>query len=222
MPSMVPACATTVPAKLPALSILPDGTRWILNGATAQCIDRNGNTFTYNTATGQWTDTLGRTFNMPWPASPGPGDYGYSIPGINGSSVNYTIKFRHLSDALIPGSPALTPMGDYYLPNPWSPPTNEGAGNFPQPTGTTTMFASGYSDPSEENQSTYTYVVGRGQSGASVFNPVVLSQIVLPNGQSYHFSYNRFGELAKVIYPAGGYQRYSHGQVPTIGGAQVP
>ena len=201
---------------------LADGTRWIFNGSTVQMIDRNGNTLNYNIATRQWTDTLGRVFNMPWPANPGPGDYSYSLPGVNGSSINYTLKFRYLSDTLAAGSPGLVPMGDYYLPNPGSPPTNEGAGNFPQPTGTSTMFYSDYSDGSGENQSTYTYVVGRGQSGATAFNPAVLSEIVLPNGQSYRFWYDHYGELAKVIYPTGGYQRYSYSQVPMIGGAQIP
>ena len=201
---------------------LPDGTRWIFNGSSIQCIDRNGNTLNYNTATRQWTDTLGRVINMPWPTNPGPGDYSYSLPGVNGSSINYTLKFRYLSDALIPGSPALTPMGDYYLPDPGSPPTSQSGSNFPQPTGTSTMFYSDYSDGTGDDQRTYTYVVGRGQSGASVFNPVVLSEVALPNGQSYRFWYNRYGELAKVIYPSGGYQRYSFGNVPTIGGAQVP
>ena len=201
---------------------LPDGTRYIFNGSTVQCIDRNGNTLSYDIATRQWTDTVGRVINMPWPANPGPGDYSYSLPGVNGSSVNYTLKFRYLSDALAAGSPGLIPMGDYYLPSPGSPPTNEGGGNFPQPTGTSSMFYSDYSDGSGDNQSTYTYVVGRGQSGASAFNPAVLSEIVLPNGQSYRFWYNNYGELAKVIYPAGGYQRYSFSQVPTIGGSVAP
>ena len=202
---------------------LPDGTRWIFNGTTVQCIDRNGNTLNYNIATRQWTDTLGRVISMPWPANPGPADYNYSLPGVNGSSINYTLKFRNLSDALLSGSPALVPMGDYYLPNPSAPPTSQGGSNFPQATGTSpTMFYSDCSDGTCENQSTYTYVVGRGQSGASAFNPVVLSEIVLPNGQSYRFWYNNFGELAKAIYPTGGYQRYSYSQVPTMGGAQVP
>ena len=201
---------------------LADGTRWILNSSTVQCIDRNGNTLNYNTATRQWTDTLGRTLNMPWPVNPGAGDYPYSLPGVNGSWINYTLKFRHLSDVLIPGSIELRPMADYYLPTPYAEPTSQGGSNFPQPTGTTPMFVSGYSDQSEENQSTYTYVVGRGQSGASIFNPVVLSEILLPTGQSYYFSYNRHGELAKVIYPTGAYQRYSYAQVPVIGGSSVP
>ena len=199
---------------------LADGTRWIFNGSTVQYIDRNGNTLNYDPATRQWTDTLGRVFNMPWPANPSAGDYTYQLPGVNGSTLNYTLKFRHLSDVLAPGSPGLQPMGDYYLPNPAAPPTSQSGGNFPQPTGTSTMFTSEYVD--EENQASYTYVVGRMQSGANVFNPVVLSEVVLPNGRNYVFTYNNYGELAKVVMPTGGYQRYAHAYAPPLAFVNAP
>lgn len=199
---------------------LPDGARWIFNGSTVQYIDRNGNTLNYDTATRQWTDTLGRAFNMPWPANPSAGDYPYQLPGVNGSVLNYTLKFRHLSDVLAPGTPGLQPIGDHYLPNPASPPTSQNGGNFPQPTGTSTMFTSEYVD--EENQASYTYVVGRMQSGANVFNPVVLSEIVLPNGRNYVFTYNNYGELARVVLPTGGYQRYAHAYAPPLAFVNVP
>jgi RHS repeat-associated protein len=40
----------------------------------------------------------------------------------------------------------------------------------------------------------------------------VISQIVLPNGQSYTFSYNStYGMLGKITYPSGGYVRYVWG-----------
>src|SRR5688572_7462047 len=79
---------------------LPDGGRYILGSATVQYIDRNGNTLTYDVAARQWTDTMGRVIGMPWPVNPGPGDYNYAVPGVNGSTVSYTLKFRSLSDAL--------------------------------------------------------------------------------------------------------------------------
>jgi len=104
------------------------------------------------------------------------------------------------------------------LPTPYAPP---GSSNLPQATGTSTHFVSDYSDPDQSEQS-YTYVVGRGQSGATTFDPVVLTEVDLPDGQSYRFSYNALGELDKVIYPTGGYQRYQYGAVATLGGATVP
>ncbi len=37
-----------------------------------------------------------------------------------------------------------------------------------------------------------------------------LSSIGLPNGRSYSFTYNAYGELTKITYPTGGYTRYDH------------
>lgn len=195
---------------------LPDGTRYIMGTTTVQRIDRNGNTLNYDISTRQWTDTMGRTIGMPWPVNPGPGDYTYSVPGFNGSTIAYTIKFRSLSDALSPNSPNLKVLGDYYLPDPNSAPTGPGGANFPQANSSGSLFHSLYTDPEETSQS-YTYVLGRGQSAFATFNPTVLSEIVLPNGLSYKFSYNIFGELDKVIYPTGGYQRYQYAAVGTPG-----
>ena len=195
---------------------MSDGTRYILGANAVQYIDRNGNTLNYDVNTREWTDTMGRELSMPWPANPGPGDYSYSLPGVDGSSKVYTIKFRSLSEVLTPGNPGLSVLADYYLPNPSSPPTGSGGANFPQTNSSGALFRSAYSDPEETTQS-YTYVVGRGQQAFATFNPTVLSEIVLPNGQKYQFSYNNFGELDKAIYPTGAYQRYQYGTVPSIG-----
>lgn len=196
---------------------MADGTRYVLNGSTTQYIDRNGNTLNYNATNRQWTDTMGRVIGMPWPANPSAGDYTYSLPGIGSTSITYSLKFRNLSDVLLPDvqGQTLKPMSDYYLPSPSAMP---GPGNLPQgPLSGSTMFASSWADPDDQsNAHDFTYVVGRGQSGSGNFNPVVLSEIDLPNGQSYTFSYNAYGELDKVIYPTGGYQRYQYGTVSAI------
>src|SRR5262249_55875447 len=116
----------------------------------------------------------------------------------------------------------LEPISDYYLPTPYAPPA---PGNLPQPTSAAagTMFWSSYADPENtENAQNFTYLVGRGQSGNVNFNPVVLSEIDLPNGQSYHFYYNAYGELDKVIYPTGGYERYQFGNTTSIGSTTQP
>jgi hypothetical protein len=201
---------------------LADGTRYILASSTVQYIDRNGNTLNYDRTTRQWTDTIGRLISSPWPENPAAGDYSYSLPGVNGSSITYTIKFRNLSAALSPGSPAQKAMADYYLPQPYEQPTSEGSSNFPQVTSGASLFASGYAHFDDTVPGDYTYVVGRGQSGSGAFDPVVLAEIVLPNGQGYKFFYNIFGELDKVIYPTGGYQRYQYQTVPMIGHSSPP
>jgi hypothetical protein len=51
-------------------------------------------------------------------------------------------------------------------------------------------------------------------SGTSLFNPVVLSEIVLPTNQSYKFTYNVYGEIDKIVYPSGGYERYRYDHIP--------
>jgi RHS repeat-associated protein len=201
---------------------LSDGTRYVLNGSSTQYIDRNGNTLNFNATNRQWTDTLGRPLNMPWPINPGAGDYTYSIPGLNGS-ITYTLKFKNLSEVFLADVAGQTqkPIADRYLPNPYGAPTDWNGGNFPQGPGSNYLFASAYTDPEETEQS-YVHVVGKGQSGSTPFNPVVLAEIDLPNGQNYKFFYNAYGELDKVIYPTGGYQRYQYGLVSTIGFTGVP
>jgi len=116
----------------------------------------------------------------------------------------------------------LRPVGDFYLPNPAQPPGDYNSSNFTQATQGASMFVSGMSDPDEIDYQTNTRVIGRGQVGSNVFDPVVLAEVVLPNGQSYKFSYNNYGELDKVIYPTGSYQRYQYGVVPALGNPLVP
>ena len=204
---------------------LSDGSRYLLSGSTTQYIDRNGNTLNYDNNTRRWTDTLNRTISMPWPVNPGAGDYSYSVPGFgtSSSSITYMLKFRNLSDVFLAdvSGQTLKPIADHYLPNPNAAPTNWNGGNFPQGPGSSYLFASAYTDPDETEQS-YVHVVGRGQSGFTNFNPVVLAEINLPNGQNYRFFYNAYGELDKVVYPTGGYQRYQHGSVSAIGFSNVP
>lgn len=200
---------------------LPDGARYILGASTVQYIDRNGNTFNFNINSRQWTDSMGRAFSMPWPANPGPGDYTYTLPGVNGSSSVYTVKFRSLSDALTSGAGNLRVMADYFLSFPNQDPTGTGGTNFPQPNSNGALFTSAFSDP-DQKAASFTYVVGRGQQSAAPFNPTVLAEILLPTGQSYKFSYNVYGELDKVIYPTGGYQRYQYGTVSSVGTATDP
>ncbi|HEV7646125.1 MAG TPA: hypothetical protein VGO50_19470 [Pyrinomonadaceae bacterium] len=49
------------------------------------------------------------------------------------------------------------------------------------------------------------------------FNPVVISEISLPTGKKYIFKYNEYGEITKIFYPSGSYERFEYGQVNPIG-----
>lgn len=201
---------------------LPDGSRYSISSTTVQYIDRNGNTLSYSVSNRQWTDTMGRTIGMPWPTNPQAGvSYQYSVPGFNGNPITYTLKFAQLSLALSPNSGALIPVGDWYLPNPSLLPGDYNNANNPQPQ-SPSMFHSAYTDPDEMDYRTYTQVIGRGQPGNTNFNPVVLTEIVLPNNLSYKFSYNNYGEIDKIIYPSGAYQRYEYGSVPALGYPVAP
>jgi hypothetical protein len=149
---------------------------------------------------------------MPWPAAPQAADYTYTMPGLGTSTLSYTLKWRNLGDALTPDAngqtPALQKMASHYLPFPTQTPTNNQGNNYPQEQSGPTLF---YSDA--EGESTLTYVVGRNQAQNQTFNPVVLTEIVLPNDLSYKFSYNVYGELDKVTYPTGAFEKYDLGVV---------
>ena len=170
--------------------LMPDGTRW--NGS--QYIDRNGNALTYNASTSSWTDTLGRSLAVPIPGSPpASGDYSYTMPGVNGTPITYTLRWRNLGDALTDPTQPLHYIGDMTS-------ANCGTGN-PQPNN---LFST------IDSQSKVL------QGG--IFNPVVLSQIVLPNGSSYTFTYNVYGELNKIVYPTGGSEQFGYGALTPLGG----
>ncbi len=164
---------------------------------------------------------MNRTIGMPWPANPSAGDYQYSVPGVNGTSLTYIFRFTQLSSALSPNSPALKPVGDWYLPNPALPPGSYNTANNPVAQ-SPSMFHSAYTDPDELDYRTYTMVIGRGQTGNTNFNPVVLSEIILPNNLSYKFTYTNYGEIDKITYPSGAYQRFEYGQVAALGYPLVP
>jgi RHS repeat-associated protein len=199
---------------------LPDGAHYRFEGSTVKYIDRNGNTLIYNTVERQWKDTLGRDIKLPFPTSMVPQNFEYTVRGVGDTPIKYIFKWRTLSETLTPGSPAQKSLADYYLPNPGGAPTQQGGANFPQATQGASLFASGLAD--EENGNSYTYVVGQGQLGSQPFNPVVLAEIELPNGQSYKFSYNIYGEIDRVTYPSGGYQRYQYDEVPGLGQKSFP
>lgn len=203
---------------------LPNGSRYELSSTTVKYIDRNGNTLNYSVADREWTDTMGREIGMPWPANPGPGDYTYLLPGVNELNKTYKFRFSSLSSVLSLNEqgqlPALKRVADHYLPDPNAVPTGPMGGNSPQPVTGDSLFDSGYTDPSEPPAS-WAFVVGKGQSD-SVFNPTVLAEIELPTGQKYKFFYTIHGEIDKVIYPTGGYERYKHSGVISLGAMSFP
>ncbi len=200
---------------------MPDGTRYTLGHPTSHLVDRNGNTMSYNEGTRQWTDTIGRVIANPLPTTPTVGDFPYSLPGlagVNGGLLTYTLKWRKLADVRTPdavtgNTPALRVIASEALPNPNGLP---GSSNFPvsNPAQYERLFQSSPFGNSGDGPIVPTVIVGRAQSFGQVFDPVVLSEIVLPNGTSYRFGYNVYGEIDKVVYPTNAYDLYEHTGVP--------
>lgn len=190
---------------------MPDGARYILGSSYSQFIDRNGNTLNFSAANGTWTDTLGRAIaTLPVSKYLGATDYSYDAPGVDGTSVRYTFRWRYLHDVLTNPDPDPNKRslytGDYYLNGPPS------VSNPPQPFNSyPTLFWSDFGDGTG-------YVVGPQQK----FDPVVLYQIELPNHLSYTFTYNLYGEIDKVTYPTGSYEKCEYQQVNSVSSTSVP
>lgn len=189
---------------------MSDGSRYIFSPVVygqqnaTQYIDRHGNTQTYNSSTRQWADNMGRIISEPLPVNPAPGggdnyqylannpnagDYDYYMPGINGTSIHYVLRYRSLDSVRTDPAQPLQYRGDFNLAY--------GNAHLPTPN----LFTS------SSNM--------RITVEAQLFNPVVLNEIVLPNNTSYRFTYNVYGEIDKVVFPTGGYERYRYEEIPS-------
>jgi RHS repeat-associated protein len=181
---------------------LADGSQYRLDGASADSyyIDRNGNTLTYHYTTRKWSDALGRELELSLPASPAAQDYTYTLPSVNGGTVSYTVRWKHLGDSGVFSDAGM-------------------ALNYPS------LQCQGASTPAQSPHlfnNIVTTAKNHVCSGPVQFNPVVLYQIVLPNGKSYTFNYNEWGEIAKVSYPTGGYEKYAYGKIVGVARMEEP
>jgi RHS repeat-associated protein len=162
---------------------LPDGSYWVLASGSTPAQLFDRNG---NRLLNGFTDGLGRTFSNPLNTALGT-DYAYTVPGVGGGTLGYTFRWRNLDQVLTVPQPLpnYTDMcGVTLCPEPY-------------------LFRSdtGASPPV------------RMEGGSNKINPLVLHQIVLPTGQTYTFTYNVYGEIDKVVYPTGGYERYVYGVV---------
>ena len=178
---------------------LPDGTR-IASGY----IDKNGNKLVAGGSSYMdWTDTMGRAISSPLDTgsnrvgdntSAVAFDKSFSVPGFNGGTLSYTMKWRKLQDVLTNTSDTLEYMGDK---------GNSGTCGSYYPPASPSLFVSN-GDDSQVLMST------------RIFNPVVLAEIDLPNGTSYKFTYNIYGEINKVVYPTGAYDKFAYSAVEPL------
>jgi len=169
---------------------MPDGSRYLFPGGY---VDRNGNTLTW---VGGFRDTLDRVINdpLPWGSGGGPlspTDQSYSVPGVGTTTINYTLKWRYLQDVLTDPTEAVR-----YIANSGCP---MGTGSY-----SPSLFSTDFSGR--------TCIVNAG----NIHNPVVLHQIVFPNGRSYTFTYGVYGEITKVVLPTGGYETFQQSFVSPV------
>ena len=172
---------------------LPDGSKYYFNSAHEgyKYEDRNGNVVNFNTSTRTWTDTLGRSLTSPLPLNlveqwQTAGTQELPVPGLTGEEDReYNLVWKNLSDTgVLYPSETLLPAGNQTCPNISATYTALFQGSLE------TRICTG-----------------------SAFNPVVLHEIVLPNGSKYKFQYNKFGEMTKIEYPTGGSERFTYGEV---------
>lgn len=205
---------------------MPDGSFYDFNGATThgadrkatKFTDRNGNYTSFygpgsvdeNNVThpnGYWKDTLGKIIPIPVGlAAPGLPTTAqtpqiYSLPGM---SEPYKLQWKKLKGNTAAESAFLNPdenpryIGNRHLY--WGGARTQ-----------ETLNAAGtylFSDNGEYNS------LIRG--GTEIFNPIVLTEIELPNGQKYEFKYDEFGRIVKIIYPTGGEEIFTYSIVPTL------
>lgn len=176
---------------------LPDGSQYIWGTATREYIDRQGNKLTYNTSN-QWIDTLGRTIDTPQFYNRSvPANETYTQPGINGGTSSSIFRWKYLKDPQ---------TQETVLSNPAE--ALHDIGDYPEtPTPNSRLFGG---------------VAGSKISPANLFNPVVLAEVELPNGSKYQFTYNVYGEIDKIIYPTGGYERFEYNSVGNISPLNAP
>lgn len=173
--------------------------------------DVNGNYVQFNAATsqypnGSWTDQLGRTFPVIIPRETP------SIPEnetileqtfvLPGMTQGYTLRWKKLKGNSANES-AFTDFDTQEL------------GQYAA--GANYLFTGGQMlDCSLNNL----YI--ESSQASQYFNPVLLTDIVLPNGTSYRFSYNKYGEIEQIHYPTGGREEIAYAQVPSLAELAAP
>lgn len=194
---------------------LPDGSRYLFGdnpGDTAgnaahTFYDRHGNMMTYNGATRYWTDTMGRAiedplaFNWNGIQNQTTGIHIKRYPGLGETTYDVSFTWRYLKDpngsehALEDPSQDIRKLGSQYC---W--------GNTVDSVSGSALFSGGG----------YTQICGGSTSAGISFNPILLTRIALPNGQYYEFKYNVYGEITKIVYPTGAYERFAYAAIPPV------
>ncbi|MBK9172239.1 MAG: hypothetical protein IPM28_04425 [Chloracidobacterium sp.] len=183
-------------------------------------VDRNGNKSTYDNSNNTWTDTLGRTvrdplynpLNLERPVS---GVQSFDLTGIDGSQVSYSLVWKRLQDAFEdPLNSQIKYLGEdkcTWLQN--------------SPVSGTFLFQNQEMGPLDDQILNGVRYIRRQRGCASMFggenpplfNPVVLSEIIMADGSKYEFLYNEYAEITLIRHPTGAYEKFEYGKVRAIG-----
>lgn len=159
---------------------------------------------------GSWTDQLGRTFPIMIPRETPTLEteetvkvQEFTLPGMD---EPYVLKWKRLKGA----DQSSSAFFDYANRETSYPGAYQSYGY------------TGYYSPALFGGTGPTYTCGhspqniRATTYDGKFNPVVLTDVILPNGASYKFNYNEFGEIERIYYPAGGYEKITYEEVPSL------
>jgi RHS repeat-associated protein len=212
-------------------------------------IDRHGNktTFNYNGTNRTWTDTLGKSLTDPLPngilfQNPIVGTQSFQLPGIS-SPLSYSIKWKALkplgcdtgTETACEESALEDPSDDLkyagqdtchwpHIDTPLTPSLFSG--------GTTTTNIITVGDQREReiykdrvcaaNPPVDVPDDNTTPPSVPIFDYALLAEVNLPDGSKYEFKYNIFGEITKIIYPTGGYERFRYESIPALSDSASP
>ncbi|QQS32776.1 MAG: RHS repeat-associated core domain-containing protein [Acidobacteriota bacterium] len=138
-------------------------------------------------------DTLGRPVNSN-NLSNADGDQVLEFPGFGNEAMSYILKWRYLRHPQTQATILSNPNDDlHYLGD--SIPTGQ---------------------YSQVSPSLFGSAAGTRVTPDSLFNPLLLSELELPDGRAYRFRYNVYGEIDTIIYPTGAYERFEYDTITGI------
>ncbi|MDQ3801221.1 MAG: hypothetical protein M3384_17510, partial [Acidobacteriota bacterium] len=171
-----------------------------------------------NYPNGSWTDQLGRTFPIMIPrempslsANEPVFQQFFTLPGV---SQPYVFRWKRLKGDTAAVS-AFTDFNNQQLHYPGHTNISQIGGN-PVNYSPSLFYYSYQMSPCSGNHLKVSVPFGE------KFNPVVLSEIVLPNGTLYRFTYNEFGEIERIYYPTGGREEIEYEQVASLADLALP
>ncbi len=206
---------------------LPDGGKYIFPAYTGsniplqrmaqKFIDKNGNFSTYDYATKTWIDTLGRSISDPMPSrseveEDSDGIMPFSLKGIDENPRAHSTVWADLEDVLENSATTLKQTGQET--GCFNTGVNSVSGGVLFPSSAT---GAPYETILDLN-ATVMHIRRERTCTEGIFNPKVLSKVTLPNLKYYEFKYNEYGEITKIIYPSGAFERFEYQTIPMLGG----